>query len=355
MFKALGRPVHQGRALWALSAARSGQGRVAEADRAAREALALARRERRSVRHRQRAQHAHVPRGRPRGVHAPAAQALAAFREAGYVERQAVVTHNLGNLYGKLGLYRRARRLLRQAADSYRRAGAVGAGLATTHWMLAHREHELGRSRRGKAPSSMEAAARWEVRGHRARGCLWVRGIRPACAVGRQRRGLALRIYEEAARSVERTRTNSRSQINALTGLSEAYQARRQCPRGAGGIGARHRDPSRARSRRHPGHRRRPRLWWHHSRRAAGQRQGRGSAAGASHRVPIPGRAHPQAHRRGTAAQLPQQTRDPPQDRRGVGCRNASAPTRAAQVPRTSPASRRCASLSSGWSTPACA
>ena len=49
-------------------------------------------------------------------------QALAAFEATGYVERQGVITHNLGIAYGELGLYRRARRLL-QAADVYRRTG----------------------------------------------------------------------------------------------------------------------------------------------------------------------------------------------------------------------------------------
>jgi len=43
-WNSLGQPVYEGRALWALAAARSGQGRVAEADRAARQALDLARR-----------------------------------------------------------------------------------------------------------------------------------------------------------------------------------------------------------------------------------------------------------------------------------------------------------------------
>ncbi len=55
-------------------------GRSAEADRASREALALARRTGDTLRRRQRAQHAHVPRGRHREVHALLRQALADVR-----------------------------------------------------------------------------------------------------------------------------------------------------------------------------------------------------------------------------------------------------------------------------------
>src|SRR5207244_14074 len=83
---------------------------------------------------------------------------------AGYVERQAVITHNLGNLYHELGLDRRARRLLSKAAAAYRRAGAVGAGLGTTNWMLAHSEHALGHLA-GARSHIQEAVARWESAG----------------------------------------------------------------------------------------------------------------------------------------------------------------------------------------------
>ncbi len=42
-------------------------------------------------------------------------QSLGAFDAAGYADRQGVIMHNLGLAYFKLGLYRRARRLLLKA------------------------------------------------------------------------------------------------------------------------------------------------------------------------------------------------------------------------------------------------
>ena len=55
-------------------------------------------------------------------------QAQAAFEAAGYLERQGMITTNLGIAYINLGLYRRGRRTLRKARDIYRRAGsAAGA------------------------------------------------------------------------------------------------------------------------------------------------------------------------------------------------------------------------------------
>ena len=131
MFKAAGQTAWEGRAWWAISAARSGQGRVEDGDRAAKRALALA----------QRAGDLHGI-GNALNMltfHEPdigrcmrlLRQALAAFEAAGYVERQAVITHNLGNQYSNLGLYRRARRLFLQAGEAYRRAGSVGFGLPT--------------------------------------------------------------------------------------------------------------------------------------------------------------------------------------------------------------------------------
>ena len=49
-------------------------------------------------------------------------QALAAFEATGYLERQGVVTYNLGVAYANLGLYRRARRLYLQRPRHLRRA-----------------------------------------------------------------------------------------------------------------------------------------------------------------------------------------------------------------------------------------
>ena len=162
-FRALGEPLWEGRALWGMSAARSAQGRGPDTDRAARAALALARKS-----------------GDAFGVgnalnmltfyEADIAkrkdllrQALAAFEAAGYVDRRAMIVHNLALVYHELGLYRRARRLLGQAADIYRQTGALG-GLSTTTWMLALTEHAMGH--RAAARAHVEAAtALWEATG----------------------------------------------------------------------------------------------------------------------------------------------------------------------------------------------
>ena len=218
-FKALGEPVYQAHALWGVAAARSGQGRVEEADRAAREALALARRggdlygvgnalnlltfhERDLARRRELLQ-----------------QSLAAFEAAGYVERRAVITHNLGNLYSELGLYRRALRLLAQANAAYRRVGAVGIGLATNAWVLAHAEHRLGHRDAARAHLH-EAVERWEAVGLRhapayrcaALGTLATWDEDPAAAV---------RLFDESARLLP-DNDDVAIAVNALTGLSEA-------------------------------------------------------------------------------------------------------------------------------------
>ena len=108
-----------------MSAARSGQGRVADADRAAREALELARRsgDLYGVGNALNMLTFHEADIAARKVLLQ--QALAAFEAAGYVERQAVITHNLGILYHELGLDRRARKA---AFESRRRLPARRCG-----------------------------------------------------------------------------------------------------------------------------------------------------------------------------------------------------------------------------------
>ena len=127
MFHALRQPAEEGRALWAVAAARSSQGRAAESDQAASAALALCR-------------GAGDLYGAGNALNmlifneADLAvqlkllqQALADFEAAGYVERQGIVTSNLGIAYRDLGLYRRSRRLLLKALGIYRRTGAHAA------------------------------------------------------------------------------------------------------------------------------------------------------------------------------------------------------------------------------------
>ena len=96
LYRKLGQPVGEGRGWWALSAACSGLGKVADADRAAAKALALAKRS-----------------GDLWGVGNATnmltfnepditvrlrllRESLAAFEASGYVERQGIITHNIG-------------------------------------------------------------------------------------------------------------------------------------------------------------------------------------------------------------------------------------------------------------------
>src|SRR6185312_4921684 len=144
LFHAQGRLGDEGRALWLVAMARSSQGRSAEADKAASAALALCRQ-------------AGDLYGAGNALNmlmfnqADVAvqlkllhQALADFEAAGYIERQGVVTGNLGIAYSRLGLYRRARRLLLKANEIYRRTGAR-ASQGNMFAALAEVELAIGR------------------------------------------------------------------------------------------------------------------------------------------------------------------------------------------------------------------
>ncbi len=124
LFHAQGRRGDEGRALWLVAMARSSQGRSAEADKASDAALALCRQ-------------AGDLYGAGNALNmlmfnqADVAvqlkllhQALADFEAAGYVERQAIITGNMGIAYSRLGLYRRARRLFLKATEIHHRPGA---------------------------------------------------------------------------------------------------------------------------------------------------------------------------------------------------------------------------------------
>ncbi len=146
IFKALGDSSGQGRALWVVSMARGRQGRAAEGNQAAAEALALCR----SCGDLYGAGNAlnmlifHEP------DLAAALKltnlALADFEAAGYVERQAVMTGNLGITYAGLGLHRRARREYLKATEMYRRMGVSAptnsfAALAEAELAMGHLEN----------------------------------------------------------------------------------------------------------------------------------------------------------------------------------------------------------------------
>ncbi len=144
LFAAAKQPLWQGRALWAEACARSAQGRSVESDRAAAEALALAR-----------ATGDGFGIGNALNVltfhekdlarcKTLLGQALAAFQAAGYADRIAMIRHNLANVYSGLGLHRHARRLLEDTLDAYRRAGIAGGSVATSRWVLARNCYDLG-------------------------------------------------------------------------------------------------------------------------------------------------------------------------------------------------------------------
>jgi len=220
-FQGLGQPALQGRALWAVSAAQSRLGNAADADRAASEALAL---------------------GRACGDRYGAADALnilnfndadlasslkrsnlalAEFEAAGYVERQAIVTSNIGNTYNRLGLYRRARRLALIAEGIHRRTGAR-ASRGDSLDRLATAELEMGHSDRARACVAEMAGA--------AKG---LGEVRIATNLARNEGRLALLLGDAATalRSFERARQLARKsdlvawEIDALAAIGQAQLA----------------------------------------------------------------------------------------------------------------------------------
>ncbi len=132
MFESCGDIAWQGRALRAQSLAHANSGRTALALKTATQALALARRSGDRV-------------GQGMALTSIAIcqddiaaglrlfnQSLDAERASGQLLRQAQATGNIGDVYAKLGLYRRARRMTMEAADISRTAGDLQALLVWT-------------------------------------------------------------------------------------------------------------------------------------------------------------------------------------------------------------------------------
>ena len=123
-FRALGDAAGEGRALWVVAMYHGSQGQVAEGNRAATEALALCR-----------SCGDLYGAGNARNMLVfheadlalslkQSSLALADFEAAGYVERQAMMTGNMGITYGGLGLHRRARRQYLKTRALYRSFGS---------------------------------------------------------------------------------------------------------------------------------------------------------------------------------------------------------------------------------------
>ncbi len=163
-FKALGNVRYEGHAHWGCSAALSRLGKGAAADRAARKAVALARAcgDLAGLGNALNMLTFHMPdiALRMRTLK----ESRAAFEAAGYVERIAVIAHNVAIIYDDMGLYHRARRWLLDTRAAYLRAGAMGQGTALTSWILGWVEHKLGNDVAAKA-SFLYAADRWDAAG----------------------------------------------------------------------------------------------------------------------------------------------------------------------------------------------
>ena len=335
-----------------LSMARSNQGRAAEADRAASEALALCR-----------------AAGDLYGVGNALNmlmfneadigtrlrllnQALAAFEAAGYLERQAVITFNLGIAYMNLGLYRRARRTLRQAGDIYRRSGStVDAG--GSEWLLAVVEAEMGHFDRARehlaaavaAPGGREAGDRFPGFEPMLRGRLAFRESDAQTALAHYKRAVTL----------SRGAKQDAFQCNALAELAHVAAVR---GRPVAALKA-----TRRAVEIHRAHDLAPiqGLLSVHGlvgtqSRAGGQRRAQGCARGAGDGLRLHAQGHRRPGRRGAAPQLPEQDPLAPRDHRRAGSTmRASASSRPPAAVRISRARPACANPSSAWSTPACA
>ena len=120
-FAALGDEFRRGRALWVIACAHDDLGRKAESERAADEALAIARRcgdrwgEGSALNIRWR-QHIDLSK-RLRGLH----QSLACYQACGNVSGQAAIYNNLALAYRGLGLYRRSSRMAVRSMEIRRR------------------------------------------------------------------------------------------------------------------------------------------------------------------------------------------------------------------------------------------
>ena len=262
-----------------------------------------------------------------------------------------MVTHNLALVYTDLGLARRARRLLLQAADIYRRTGAIGS-LFVDAVGAGGAVAEAGELRASRAYVD-EAIALAET----------VRDVQSAAyrPLGYGRLALAEKDYAltiaklAEASDILSGHDADALQVSALTLLARAHLGAGDA---AGALAATERATAihRAHDLAEVEGMDREELWWVHARGARGERQGRRVAACARHRIPVRRRADRQRLRRGAAAQLPRQGRVEARDRRGVGRAGAQA-----RGPRRSFASlisrarRACASRSSAWPTPACA
>ncbi|MDQ2961587.1 MAG: GAF domain-containing protein, partial [Pseudomonadota bacterium] len=155
-------------------------------------------------------------------------QALADFEAAGYVERQGMITGNLGITYRDLGLYRRARRLELKAHDNYRRTGAR-ASLGNNLGVLAETEIAMGH---------LDSARRYIAEMAEIAEALGEPLIAATVPIVQGRLALLERDPTAALHNFERAERLTRGgelpamEINALTGIGQASLALKK-PRAA--------------------------------------------------------------------------------------------------------------------------
>ena len=178
------------------------------------------------------------------------------------------------------GCTRRARRLLLQAADIYRRTGAIGS-LAVTLWVLADARDRRGRRSAGvprlRGRSDRAGGDRRDVRS----GSLPAAGLRPAGARGAATTRSRSRSSPKPPTSCAGT-TRTALHVSALTLLARAHLGAGDAAGGARRDRAGDRHPPRARPRRRSRAWTARELWWRHSRALAAN----GKAAAARGRSP---------------------------------------------------------------------
>ncbi|HUL94820.1 MAG TPA: GAF domain-containing protein [Usitatibacter sp.] len=150
LYRSLGDDAGRSRALWALASSYNDTGEVSKWRAAARESVALARRagdlyalgNALNILTFNESDLAVMLRLRK--------ECLAAFEASGYVERQAVSIANLGILYARMGLWRRARRLTKRAIELYRSTGSRD-GVWNSDFVLSKIEIEMGHGQAARA------------------------------------------------------------------------------------------------------------------------------------------------------------------------------------------------------------
>ncbi len=221
-FKALGNTRYEGHAHWGCSASLSRLGKSEAADRAARKAVSIARAcgDLAGLGNALNMLTFHEPdiAQRMRSLK----ESRAAFEAAGYVERIAVIAHNVAIIYDDMGLYGRARRWLLETRGAYLRAGAMGNGPALTSLILGWVEHRLGNHASAKE-CLLYAAELWDAAGM-LRAPEYRLTVEATLDLWEGNAHRAADRFAEVARRLQ-SHDDLASLINAWSGCSEAFLA----------------------------------------------------------------------------------------------------------------------------------